>query len=80
MLQGNQDLSTAPRLVDELDQAFKANAPVIVDLADVRFLDSAILNALLGARGRALARREGSFVLVAPPGSFPTLGLAGIAG
>ena len=70
VLQGDHDLSTAPRLVDELDQAFKANAPVIVDLADVRFLDSAILNALLGARERALARREGSFVLVAPPGSF----------
>jgi anti-anti-sigma factor len=70
VLQGDHDLSTAPSLVDELDQAFNADAPVVVDLANVRFLDSAILNALLAARERALARKEGSFVLVAPPGSF----------
>lgn len=70
VLQGDHDLSTAPRLVDELDQAFDAGAPVVVDLANVQFLDSAILKALLTARERALSRQEGSFVLVAPPGSF----------
>jgi len=70
VLQGDHDLSTAPMLADELDQAFDGGAPVVVDLADVRFLDSAILKALLTARERALAREAGSFVLVAPPGSF----------
>jgi anti-sigma B factor antagonist len=70
VLQGDHDLSTAPSLIEELDEAFNAGAPVVVDLANVEFLDSAILNALLAARERTLARQEGSFVLVAPPGSF----------
>jgi anti-anti-sigma factor len=71
-MHGDHDLSTTPNLVHELEQAFEAGAPVVVDLTDVEFMDSAILNGLLKAREQALARQHGSFVLVAPPGSFPS--------
>jgi len=80
VMQGDHDLSTAPDLVDELEQAFDAGAPVVVDLTEVTFMDNAILNALLAARERALARREGSFALAAPPGSFPSRVLALVVG
>ena len=77
---GDHDLSTAPTLVDELDEAFDADVPVVVDLSKVSFIDSAILNALLSARERSLARHERSFALVAPPGSFPSRVLALVVG
>jgi anti-anti-sigma factor len=80
VLHGDHDLATAPNLVEELDQAFNSGATVVVDLADVQFLDSAILNALLTARERALVRQEGSFVLVAPPGSFASRVMALVVG
>lgn len=80
VMHGDHDLSTAPDLVSELAEAFAADAPLVVDLAGVDFMDSAILNALLSAREQALARREGSFALVAPPGSFPSRVLALVVG
>lgn len=80
LVRGDHDLSTAPCLVDELEAAFDAGAPVVVDLAEVAFMDSAILNALLAARERALGRPDGSFALVAPPGSFPSRVLALVVG
>jgi anti-sigma B factor antagonist len=79
-MRGDHDLSTAPDLVCELDRAFDADAPLVVDLTEVAFMDSAILNALLTARERALARHEGSFALVAPPGTFPSRVLALVVG
>ncbi len=79
-MRGDHDLSTAPELVAELEQAFDAGAPLVVDLAGVDFLDSAILNALLAARERALARPEGGFALVAPPSSFASRVLALVVG
>ena len=79
-MHGDHDLSTAPDLVRELDRAFDADAPLVVDLSEVDFMDSAILNALVTARERALARHEGSFALVAPPGSFPSRVLALVVG
>lgn len=80
VMHGEHDLSTAPNLAHELEQAFDAGAPVVVDLTEVEFMDSAILNALLKAREQALARQEGSFVLVAPLGSFPSRVLALVVG
>jgi anti-sigma B factor antagonist len=77
---GEHDLSTAPNLVHDLEAAFGAGGPVVVDLAEVEFMDSAILNALLAARERALARQDGSFALVAPPGSFASRVLALVVG
>ncbi len=77
---GEHDLSTAPNLVGALEQAFEAGGPVVVDLTEVGFMDSAILKALLAARERALARQEGSFAMVAPPGSFASRVLALVVG
>jgi anti-sigma B factor antagonist len=79
-MRGDHDLSTTPSLVDELDEAFDADVPVVVDLSEVSFMDSAILNALLSARERSLTRQERSFALVAPPGSFPSRVLALVIG
>ena len=80
VMHGEHDLSTAPNLAHELEQALDAGAAVVVDLTEVEFMDSAILNALLKAREQALARQEGSFVLVAPLGSFPSRVLALVVG
>jgi len=80
VMDGDHDVSTAPALIDELERAFASDAPVVVDLVDVAFMDSAILNALLAARERALARCEGSFALVAPPGCFASRVLALVVG
>ncbi len=77
---GEHDLSTAPNLVRALEQAFEAGGPIVVDLTEVGFMDSAILKALLAARERALARQEGSFAVVAPPGSFASRVLALVVG
>ena len=77
VMHGEHDLSTAPNLAHELEQAFDAGAPVVVDLTEVEFMDSAILNALLKAREQALARQEGSFAAGRPswqlsePGAGP---------
>ena len=71
-MDGEHDVSTVPDLVQELDEAFDGDAPVVVDLSKVEFMDSAILKVLLSARERALGRREHSFALVAPPGGFPS--------
>ena len=71
-MSGEHDLSTVPDLVQELDHAFDADVPVVVDLSKVEFLDSTILKALLSARERALGRRERAFAFVAPPGGFPS--------
>jgi anti-sigma B factor antagonist len=79
VMTGDHDLSTAPGVVSELEQAFEAGAPVVLDLSRVDFLDSAILNALLAARERVLGH-DRAFALVAPPGSFPSRVLALVVG
>jgi anti-anti-sigma factor len=80
VLRGDHDLSTTPHLVEQLDEALSAGAGLVVDVSDGRFMDSAVVNALLTARERALARREGSFAVVAPPGSVPSCVLALVVG
>jgi anti-anti-sigma factor len=79
VMTGDHDLSTAPDVVSELEQAFEAGAAVVFDLSRVDFMDSAILNALLAARERAL-EHDRPFALVAPPGSFPSRVLALVVG
>jgi anti-anti-sigma factor len=79
-VRGEHDVSTVPDVVRELDHAFAAGGPVVVDLTEVDFMDSAILNTLLTARERALGRQEGSFAVVAPLDSFPSRVLALVAG
>jgi anti-anti-sigma factor len=59
VVDGDVDLSTAPMLRDALDAAF-ARAPrrIVVDLAEVRFLNTAGLQVLLDAHRRAGPRTD----------------------
>lgn len=72
LMHGDHDLSTAPNLIAELEQALDPGGPVVVVLSDDHFMDSAIVRPLLTAREQALARRGGSFAVVAPPDGFPS--------
>ena len=64
-LRGELDLANAPRVRSELLAAV-AGAPgrVVVDLADVEFMDSTALSTLLEARARMHDRR---YLLLAAP-------------
>jgi anti-anti-sigma factor len=62
-LRGEHDLDTAPELRSELERAAADGAAVVVDLSQVRFIDSTVLGALIFRRER---RRP--FALVVPPG------------
>jgi anti-sigma B factor antagonist len=66
-LKGEFDLSNARKLDLAVDEAINAGArDFIVDLSEVDFLDGATMHALV--RGwKQVARRNGRFVLVAPP-------------
>lgn len=61
---GEVDVSTAPRLRDELSQAIAdGHHELVVDLSDVSFLDSTGLGVLVG-RLKALRLQEGDMLLV----------------
>ncbi|MFL5781667.1 MAG: STAS domain-containing protein [Thermoleophilaceae bacterium] len=66
-LEGEFDLSNATQLDLAVDEAINAGArDFIIDLREVDFLDGATMHALV--RGwKQVARRNGRFVLVAPP-------------
>jgi len=72
VLRGEHDLSTAPNLRRELDGIYDSGSRVVVDLTDVAFMDSSILNALVHGCERASQKAEHSFALVAPHGSRTT--------
>jgi len=61
---GELDMSTAPDLSDVLD-GFVAEPKVVVDLADLEFIDSTGLSALLGAH-RAMQAHGGVLELRSP--------------
>jgi anti-sigma B factor antagonist len=64
---GDIDAYTAPRLRSQLHAAIRSGARVVVvDLADVTFIDSAGLGALVGAHRRML-EADGRLRLVRPP-------------
>jgi anti-anti-sigma factor len=65
---GEVDLFAAPTLAKALRRALDGGSPVIVDLSDCSFFESAGLNALLTAD---LALKDGAsrFVVVRPPAS-----------
>lgn len=66
---GELDISAARDLTPELNEAAgQLDAPVLVDLTDVSFLDSTALGALIQADGR-LRRTGRRLTLVAPQGS-----------
>jgi len=57
-VEGELDLSTAPKLCGRIDQAFKGRGPrVLVDLTKLEFCDSTGLRALFGTVQEARVRR-----------------------
>lgn len=65
---GEVDLFAAPTLAAALRQALEGESPVIVDLSDCSFFESAGLNALLSA-DLAPERSGRRFLVVRPPRS-----------
>jgi anti-sigma B factor antagonist len=65
---GEMDLFAAPTLASALHRALEGGSPVIVDLSDCSFFESAGLNALLSA-DLDPARGDGGFLVVRPPSS-----------
>jgi anti-sigma B factor antagonist len=63
---GDVDAYTAPDFRAELHQATCAGTPVVVDLSDITFIDSAGLGALVGAHRRML-EAGGRLRVVRPP-------------
>ena len=67
-INGEHDLSTAPRLRSHLQQLIADGDPVVVDLSSATFIDSSILGTLLQARqdagdagvGFAVAQAKGA--------------------
>ena len=81
-LRGSLDLATAPTIRAALSEATeKGSHHLIVDLAQLEFLDSTGLGVLIGAHRRA-AERGGSFRLVVTDGPIARLlnitGLIGV--
>jgi len=78
---GDVDLLTAPRLPEEIAAVLSKNGiqGVVLDLADVSFMDSSGLRALLQAQ--ELTKERGTtFALSVPPGQVARLlELAGVA-
>jgi anti-sigma B factor antagonist len=76
-LAGELDLSTSPDLQEALAPLTRESRRVVVDLADLEFMDSTGLAALLGAH-KALAERGGTLELRHP--SRMVIGLVQITG
>ncbi len=62
-LSGDLDLATAPELRTALHEALTERTKIVVDLAELRFLDSTGLGVLVGALKRVKAH-DGSLSLV----------------
>jgi anti-sigma B factor antagonist len=63
---GDLDAYTAPGLRAQLHEATGGGGPVVVDLSDITFIDSAGLGALVGAHRRML-EAGGRLRIVRPP-------------
>jgi anti-sigma B factor antagonist len=61
-LSGDVDLKTAPRLRDRIDAAANAAATIVIDLREVRFMDSPGLGMLIYCHQR-LADRDTELVV-----------------
>jgi anti-sigma B factor antagonist len=80
-LAGELDLSVAGRLSELLTQALRVGSPrLVVDVADVTFMDCSILDVLL--RGRQAIRRHGGelWLVAVPPRVSALLSLTGTRG
>jgi anti-anti-sigma factor len=71
-LRGEFDLSTGPDLSDTLAQAIASRAgDVAVDLAGVRFMDSAFVGAVALAHHQLLDRQDRTLTFRSPSNSPP---------
>ena len=61
-LKGDFDMANAPTLGDEVDRALKTGNNLIFDLSEATFIDSTVINVLLGAR-KAISERKQTMVL-----------------
>jgi stage II sporulation protein AA (anti-sigma F factor antagonist) len=68
-LSGEIDLSNSQHLRERIEQATLGSRQVMIDLAEVEYIDSQGLRLLTSLAG-VLALRGSTLRLVAPPGSF----------
>jgi anti-sigma B factor antagonist len=71
-LRGDQDLSTAAGLRDQLTELVEGGSSVVVELGLVSFMDSTVLGALLGGLRRARERGQ-DFALVIAEDTEPAV-------
>ena len=64
-LSGELDMAHAPEVAETLDALADTSRPVIVDLSELKFIDSSGIHAILRPRPQ-----EGVVVLVCPPGNI----------
>src|SRR5437899_12392568 len=64
---GEIDIATAARLRERLSELAAGGRPLVTDLDQVRFIDSAGLSALVGAANRAVAHGGSLHVVCARP-------------
>ena len=67
-LHGEHDISTTPSLRDELARVYESGSSVVVDLTDVEFMDSTVLQGILYGRDFTEQEAEHRLVLVVPEG------------
>jgi anti-sigma B factor antagonist len=67
VLSGDVDLATAPVLRDRIEEAAEDGATVVIDLRDVRFMDSPGLGTLIYCR-QLLEQRGSALVARSPQG------------
>ena len=69
-LEGDFDLTSAPALGDQIDRALESGNELILDLSEVTFIDSSVINVLVRAskaaseRGRAVVLQLGTARIV----------------
>jgi anti-sigma B factor antagonist len=55
VVRGEHDISTAPALREQLDELRAGGGPVVVDLSEAEFIDSAVLGVLIAAYDQSAA-------------------------
>jgi anti-sigma B factor antagonist len=80
IVRGEVDVSTAPQLTELLEAAIRDSAGAfVVDLTELKFLDSSGVNVLVRARA-VLGRQERALAVICPPGPVRRIfDVAGIA-
>lgn len=76
---GELDLATKPELTDALARAMDMHPHVVVDLAEVTFMDASVIGVLISSRRQALARGGSLVVVSASPWITKVLHASGAA-